>query len=122
VKERGAERGDVELHVRKNAGDGERMGKVEVAGLAALGTMLFGGKIVSAAEQIEIVARAIAANFVHQLDKLQVEHTLSNGIAGGFAFRTHGFLILRPNKKSFTPCAQKKTGWLDFRQPVQCIE
>ncbi len=51
--------------------------------------MLLGSKIVSATEEIHVVAGAVVANLVHQFDKAQVENALSGRIGGRFAFWTH---------------------------------
>lgn len=42
--------------------------------------MLVGGEIVSAAEEFEVVAGAIAADLVHELDKTQIKNALRGGI------------------------------------------
>jgi hypothetical protein len=51
--------------------------------------MLLGSKIVSATEEVHVVAGAVVANLVHELDEMQVEDALSSRIRGRFAFWTH---------------------------------
>ena len=69
VKQRGAERGDVELHVREEVGDFDGMREERFAGKARLRFVLFGGEIVGAAKKFEVVAGTVAADFVDQFDK-----------------------------------------------------
>ena len=82
VQQRGANGRNVQFHVREDVRDFHRMGKERLARQARLGLMLFGGEIVSAAEELEVVARTVAADLVHQLDETKV-----NGAAGGFGNR-----------------------------------
>ena len=81
VKDRGAERGRVELHIRQEMGDFNRMGEIGFARKADLAVMMFGGEIVGAAKEVEIVARAILANLVDQLDEAQVNRPPCGGDA-----------------------------------------
>ena len=79
VQERGAQRRHVELHVRQRMRHFKRMGKIGLAGEANLPSMMLGGEIVGAAQQREVVAGAILANLVHQLDEAQVHRPLGSG-------------------------------------------
>lgn len=63
--------------------------------------MLVGGEIVSAAEEFEVVAGAIAADLVHELDKTQIKNALRGGITDWLAFRAHNGTIVRRKWKSF---------------------
>ena len=67
VQQRGAERGDVQLHVREDVRDFQGMRKVGVAGLAQLGAMLLGGKVKRAAQQLNIARRARLPYLFNQL-------------------------------------------------------
>ena len=82
VKKRGAERGDVELHVREEVRDFDGMRKVGLAGKARLRFVLLGGEIVGAAKELEVVAGTVAAHFVQQLDKAQIDGA-PRGLADG---------------------------------------
>ncbi len=90
VEQRGAERGYVELHVRQQVGDFDRMREERLAGKARLRFVLLGGEIVGAAKEFEVVAGTVAANFVGQLDKAQVDGTARFGADGGFGRGLHG--------------------------------
>ena len=72
VKQRGAERGDVEPHVREEMRDFDGVREERLAREARLSFVLLGGEIVGAAEEFEIVAGTIAADLVHQLDEAQI--------------------------------------------------
>ena len=88
VKKRGAERSDVELHVREEMRHFDGMREVRLAGKAGLRLVLLGGEIVGAAEEFEVVAGAVAAHFVDQLDEAQVHCATSclgdGGLTRGF--------------------------------------
>ena len=75
VQQRGAQRGHVEPHVRKQVRYFHGMREERFAREARLRLVLLGGEIVRAAEKFEVVARTIAAHLVHQLDKAQIDGT-----------------------------------------------
>jgi hypothetical protein len=58
------------------------MRKERLAGEASLGLVLLGGKIVSAAEELEVVARAVPAHLVHEFNEAEIDSA-----AGGFGNR-----------------------------------
>ena len=64
VEQSGAERDDVELHVREEVRNFDGMREERLAGKAGLRFVLLGGEIVGAAEKVEVVAGTIAADFV----------------------------------------------------------
>ena len=101
VQQRGAERGDVELHVGKDVGDGKWMREVKLAGFAELQAVLLGGKIVGAAKQVEVIAGTVATDLVHQLNKAEVKDALRRSIGRGFDIRIHGILIVRRKDDCF---------------------
>ena len=89
VKKRGAQRGHVELHVREQMRHFDGMRKVGLAGEARLRFVLLGGEIVGAAKKIEIVARAIVAHLVQQLDEAQIDGAPRRDANRRFAERVH---------------------------------
>ena len=64
VEQGGAERSDVELHVREDVGHLDGMREERLTGKAGLRFVLLGGEIVRAAEEFEVVAGTAAAHFV----------------------------------------------------------
>ena len=60
MQQGGAEGSYIQTQIRQYLGDLERMGKIGLAGVALLGTVVFGGEIKGATQQIEIVLGAIA--------------------------------------------------------------
>ncbi len=90
VEKRGAERCHVELHIREDVRHFQRVRKVGLAGKAHLRFVLFGGEIVGAAEELEVVAGAAAADFVHQLDEAQVHGAARREADGRFGHGFHG--------------------------------
>ncbi len=89
VKQRGAERSDVELHVREKMRHFHRMRKIRLAGKARLRLVLLSGEIVGAAKEFEIVAGTVAADLVHQLDKAQINRAPCSRSDAGFSGRVH---------------------------------
>ena len=75
VQQRGAQCGNVEPHVREQVRHFDGMREERLAGEARLRLVLLGGEIKGAAEKFEVVAGAVPAHFVHQLDKAQVYGT-----------------------------------------------
>ena len=72
MQQRGAERRDVQLHVREDVRDFEGMREVGLAGLAQLGAVLLGGKIKGAPQQLDVARRARLPYFFHQLEEAQL--------------------------------------------------
>ena len=89
VKKRGAKGGHVELHVREKMRDFDWMRQVRLAGKARLSLVLLGGEIVGAAQEFEIVAGTVAAHFVQQLDKAQINRAPCSRSDAGFSGRVH---------------------------------
>ena len=75
VEQRGAQRGHVEPHVRQQVRDFEGMREVGLARKPRLRLVLLGGEIVGAAQKFEVVAGAVPAHLVHQLDEAQIDGT-----------------------------------------------
>jgi len=73
VQQGGAQRGDVEAHVREQVRDLERVRHVGLAGLARLAAVLLGGEVEGAAQQIDIAARALLRDARGQLLKARGE-------------------------------------------------
>jgi hypothetical protein len=65
------------------------MGEERLTGKARLRLVLLCGEIVSAAQQIEVVAGTIAAHLVRQFNKAQVHSAAGSLREGGFTSRLH---------------------------------
>ena len=89
VKQRGAQRGHVQPHVREQMSDFHGMRKVGLAGAARLRLVLLGGEIVGAAQEFEIVARPVAMHLVGQLDEAQVHRAPRGDADDRIARRVH---------------------------------
>ena len=89
VEERGAKRGHVELHVRQQVRHFDGMREVGLAGKARLRLVLLGGEIVGAAKEVEIVAGAILAHLVQQLDEAHINGAPRRDANRRFARRVH---------------------------------
>ena len=89
MQQRGAQRGDVELHVRKEMRNFHGMRKVGLAGKPRLRFVLLGGEIVGAAEKFEIVSGTILAHFVQQLGKAHVHGAPGRDADRRFAYWVH---------------------------------
>src|SRR5579863_2261584 len=92
VQQSGDESRHIELHVREQVRDFYRMRQERLAGKTCLGLVLLGGKVISAAEELHVVAGTVLADFVHKLDKAQV-HCAAGGLGyRGFSGWIHGVL------------------------------
>ena len=72
VQQAGGDADRVELHVREDVGNFERMDEIRLAGMADLSLVLQGREHVGLAEQLEVGVRAVAADFVEQV--LETDH------------------------------------------------
>ena len=96
VEDRGAERGDVELHVREQVGDFDGMRQVGLAGKARLRLVLLGGEIVGAAQKVEIVAGTVLAHLVEQFAETHVNGAPRRDADRRFAGRVHCYVYCNP--------------------------
>ena len=81
------------------------MRKVGLAGKAQLRLVLLGGEIVGAAQQVDIVAGAILADFVDQLDEAQIDGAPRTDAHRGFSDRVHdGYYSALPLRADHFAC------------------
>ena len=73
VQERGAERRDVQLHVRQDVRDFQGMRQVGVARLAQLRAVLLGGKIKRAPQELDVARGARLPHFFDQLEEAHLQ-------------------------------------------------
>jgi hypothetical protein len=95
VQQGGAERRNVQLHVRQDVRHFKRMREVRVAGLAQLRAVLFGGEFERPAKQFDIARRTSLPDFLDQFEETRLKRACSplgsatdeRGQAGGFFYR-----------------------------------
>ena len=104
VKKSSAEGCYIQFHSRENVRYFDGMRQKRFAGQARLRFMLFGCKIVGAAQKFKIIPGTIAAQLVHQLDKPQIDCASGGLRNGGFACRFHiaVILALRSSRREFS--------------------
>ena len=73
VQERGAERRDVQLHVRQNVRDFQGMRQVGVARLAQLGAVLLCGKVKRPPQELNVARGARLPHFFDQLEEAHLQ-------------------------------------------------
>jgi hypothetical protein len=73
VQKRGAERRDVQLHVRQDVRDFQGMRKVRVARLAQLRAVLLGGKIERPPQELNVARGARLPHFFDQLEEAHLQ-------------------------------------------------
>ena len=73
VQQRGAERRDVQLHVRQDVRDFQGMRKVGIARLAQLRAMLLGGKLKRPPQQLDVARRARLPHFFDQFEEAHLQ-------------------------------------------------
>ena len=110
VQQGRAKRRDIQLHVREDVRYFHGMGKVGLAGEARLRLVLLGGEIVGAAQEVEIVARTVAAHLVHQLDKAQIHRAAGRLRYGRFTSRFHIPLYSEGRPTASHSCARYRVG------------
>ncbi len=77
VQQRGAKRGDVQLHVRQDVRDFQGMRKVGIAGLAQLRAVLLGGKVERAPQQLNVARRARLPDLFNQFEEARLQSRAS---------------------------------------------
>src|SRR5208282_5269965 len=89
MKEGGAERSHIKLHVRKQMGYFERVGEVWLAREASLRLVLLGREVVRTPKEIEVIARAVPAHLVSQLDETEIDRAARRKTDCRVAGRVH---------------------------------